>query len=245
MKLLAVAGRELRALFVSPLAWVVLAVSQLLLAFFFLGRVEEFIAVQGGLAALDHAPGITELIVAPTYDNAVLLLLLIVPLLSMRLISGERRQQTLPLLLSAPISLGEIVVGKFLGLYAFLLLLLALITLLPLSLLVAGPLDLGRLFAMLLAMALLLAAFSAAGLYLSTLTAHPAAAAAGSFGLLLLLWMIDLASNDPVLAALSMQRHHQTLMQGLVDTTALAYYLLLTTLFLLLAIHRLDRERQR
>ena len=239
------AAHELRSLFLSPLAWVILAVVQFILAWIFLAQLDLYLELQPQLAALEHPPGITELLATPLYSSASMLLMLVVPLLSMRLLSEERRARTLPLLFSAPISMTEIVLGKYLGLLGFVLLMLLLASLMPLSLLPAGSLDLGLLAANLLGLTLMVAAFSAASLYISSLTAQPVVAAVGSFGLLLLLWIIDWSSSnrEGALAWLSLQAHAQNLLQGLFHSGDLAYYLLFIALFLALAVRRLDAER--
>ena len=242
------AAHELRSLFLSPLAWVILAVVQFILAWTFLGQLDIYLGVQAQLAALEQPPGITELLVSPLYGTASFLMLLVIPLLSMRLISEERRARTLPLLFSAPISLSSIILGKYLGLMGFLSIMLLITTLMPLSLLGAGDLDFGLLAANLLGLLLLLAAFAAASLYISTLTSQPVVAAIGSFGLLLLLWIIEwsgaaVPGNSNVLAWFSLQGHAQPLLQGLVDSRDIAFFLLFITTFILLAIRRLDADR--
>ena len=127
--------RELRSLFLSPLAWAILAVVLFLLAWLFLAQVEYFQMVQPRLVSIPNAPGITAIVVAPMLGDAAIILMLVTPLLTMRLIADERRNHTLPLLLSSPVSMTEIVLGKYLGLLLFFLILLALIALMPLSLL--------------------------------------------------------------------------------------------------------------
>jgi len=244
-----IAGRELRTLFLSPLAWTILAVVQLILAWLFLNMVDYYIAeAQPKLAGLDGAPGVTELIIAPLFSSAAVVLLLVIPLLTMRLISEERRNRTLPLLLSAPVSMSEIVLGKYLGLFAFLLIMLAMVVLMPLSLLSGGTLDFGLFASALLGLLLLIAAFTAAGLFISTLTQQPTVAGISTFGLLLLLWIIDLgSSHDEVgglFAYLSLLRHHESLLKGIFNSGDILYYLLFTTTFLVLAIRRLDAERR-
>lgn len=245
--ILTIAGRELRGLFQSPLAWVVLAVVQFILGWLFLTQIDAYNQIQPQLATLPTAPGITEIIVAPLFSNATFILLLVVPLVTMRLISGERRAQTLPLLLSAPVSITEIILGKYLGTLAFFAILLAMVALMPLSLLTGGALDWGLLGANLLGLGLMLAAFSAAGLYMSTLTAQPTIAAVSSFGLLLLLWVIDLAGSggegSALFGYLSLQRHYQSLLRGLFNSSDILYYLLFIATFLILSIRRLDGER--
>jgi len=242
--------RELRSLFLSPLAWSVLAVVQFILAYLFLAHVQDFIQIQPQLALIDNAPGATQLIVAPLYGSAGFLFMMVVPLMTMRLISEERRNRSIALLFSAPVSMTEILLGKYLGVVAFFLILTALITLMPLSLLIAGNLDLGHFAAIVLGTLLLVTSFAALGLYLSSLTVQPTVAAVSSFGALLLLWIIDWAGDkvsnpeaSGLLTYLSLLRHFEALARGVFSTAYVAYYLLFITVFLVLGIRRLDADR--
>lgn len=245
--ILTIALRELRSLFLSPLAWVVLAVVQGLLAFLFLGHVDFFLQVQSRLLAVPNAPGLTELVASTLLGNAAVVLLLVVPLLSMRLVSEERRARTLTLLFSAPVSMSEIVLGKYLGFMLFLLVIVALTALMPLSLLVGGTLDPGMFAAGLLGLVLLLGAFAAVGLFMSTLTHHPAVAGIGAFGLLLLFWVIDWSgqgtSGSSVLGYLSLLNHYEPFLRGVFDSADAFYYALFIVAFLALSVRRLDSER--
>jgi ABC-2 type transport system permease protein len=243
-----IAARELRSLFLSPLAWAILAVVQFILAYLFLAQIDAYLALQPRLAAIEGAPGVSDIIVAPLLADAGIVLLLITPLMTMRVLSEERRNRTLTLLFSAPVSMTEIIIGKYLGILAFFLILLGLLALMPLSLLLGTSLDLGKLAAGLLGLSLLLAAFSAIGLFMSSLTEQPTVAAISTFGLLLLLWIIDWAGNSGnetsgLFAYLSMLRHYETLLNGLFNSTDVAYYLLLTVMFLGLSIRRMDADR--
>lgn len=242
-----IAARELRSMFLSPLAWAILAVVQLLLGFMFLSQIDTFMTWQAQIAMMEDSPSVTEVVVAPLLGNAAVVLLLVVPLLTMRLISEERRNQTLSLLFSAPLSMSEIVLGKFFGVLGFMLIMLGLIALMPLSLLMGGNLDFGMLASGLLGLLLLLASFSAIGLYMSSLTTHPAVAAITTFGTLLLLWIINWMGNsgDPnsVLAYLSMLNHFEPLLKGMFDSGDIAYFALFITTFVVLAIRRLDADR--
>ena len=94
---------ELYRLFLSPLAWLILALSQLILAYLFLTHIDYFIQIQGQISAIPGAPGVTELIALPLFNDAAIILLLITPLITMRLIAEERRNDSFPLLLSAPL----------------------------------------------------------------------------------------------------------------------------------------------
>ncbi len=245
--ILTIAGKELRRLFTSPLAWVILAFLQLILAMVFLGRLQWFLDVQPQIAMMPDARGFTELVVAPIFGTATILLLIVVPLLSMRLIAEERRNQTLPFLMSAPVSITQIVLGKFLGLLAFLALAVGLPVLMAVSLYGGGKLDLGLLAGNLFGLLLLCSSFAAVGLYLSSLTAHPLVAGVGAFAVLLGLWLINIGTNDPdsILNVLSLIKHYDTFARGTVALSDLAYYPVLTALFLLLSIRRLDGDRLR
>ncbi len=243
-----IAARELRSLFLSPLAWAVLAVVQFILAYLFLSQIDSYLIWQPRLAAIEGAPGVSDIIIAPLLADAAIVLLLVTPLMTMRVLSEERRNRTLSLLFSAPVSMTEIIIGKYLGILSFFLIMLGLLALMPLALLAGTDLDLGKLAAGLLGLTLLLGAFSAIGLFMSALTEQPTIAAISTFGLLLLLWIIDWAGNSDGQASslfsyLSMLRHYQTLLKGLFHSTDVVYYLLIIVLFLGLSIRRLDADR--
>ncbi len=246
-----IAALELRRLFLSPLAWCVLAVEQLILAYFFLIAVDNYIEWQPRLAAVAGAPGVSDIIVGPLFGDASMFMLFAVPIMTMRLLSEERRAQTLSLLFSAPVSMTEIVLGKFLGAAAFFLILVCMIALMPLSLLVGVNLDFGVFWSSLLGASLLVSSFVAVGLYMSTLTAQPAIAAVSTFGVLLLLWVIDWAGGDRagdysgVFAYLSTLRHYEPLLKGVFNSSDVLYYLLFIATFLILSIRRLDADRLR
>ncbi len=243
-----IAWRECRSLFLSPLAWSVLAVVQFIMAYLFLAQVDNFSAIQPRLAGIEGAPGVTDIIIAPLLGDAAIILLLVTPLITMRIFSEERRNGTLSLLISAPVSMTEIVLGKYLGVLGFFFILLLMLLAMPFSLQAGATLDLGKLAAGALGLTLLVAAFSAAGLYLSARTEQPTVAAVSTFGLLLLLWIIDWAGNSGVqvsglLHYLSLLRHYESLLKGLFNTSDIAYYLLFITTFLGLSIRRLDADR--
>lgn len=243
-----IAWREFRNLFLSPLAWTLLAVMQFILAWLFFGQIDVYFSLQPQLITLEGAPGVTDLVAAPLFSSASLLLLMICPLLTMRLISDERRQGTLSLLLAAPVSMTEIVLGKYLGIVIFLALLVIQLSLMPLSLLMATDLDLGKLAAAMLGQLLLLAAFAAAGLYFSTLTRNPMVAAISTFGLLIMLWILDsAASAQPgeatVFSYLSIIQHNTPMLRGIVNSVDIAYYVLFIASFIILSIRQLDNQR--
>lgn len=243
-----IAARELKGLFLSPLAWAVLGVVQFLLGYLFLAQIETYLLLQPRLGAIAGAPGVTDLVVAPVLGNAAVVLLLVMPLMTMRLVAEERRNHTLSLLFTAPVTMSEIILGKYLGILAFLLVMVAMIALMPLALLAGGSLDGGKLAAGLLGLTLLLASFAAIGLFMSTLTEQPVVAAISTFGALLGLWIVDWAGRsgaaaDALLQYLSVLHHYQPLLRGLVRSEDLVYFGLLIAAFLILSIRRLDADR--
>lgn len=254
--ILTIAHKELKALFASPLAWVVLCVAQIIIAFVFLRGLDAFLQAQSQLATLPGAPGVTELVAAPVFAIAAALLLFAVPLLAMRLIAEERRNQTMVMLISAPVSMTDIVLGKFLGLLVFLLAIVALTALMPLALGGMTRLDYGQLASLTAGLALLAASFAAISLFISSLTAHPVAAAIGAFATLLAMMLAGDAAAEglrargwPVAAGLAQMlspiKNFEPFGKGMLDTHALACSILLIAVFLILAIRQLDAERLR
>lgn len=239
------AAKELRSLFLSPLAWIVLALLQLILAWVYLMRLDSFLELQPRLAHLANAPGATELVTAPLFSAAAVILMMAAPVFGMRLIAEERRNRTMTLLMSAPISMTQIVLGKFMGLCFFLMLPVGLVSAMGLALGAGGDIDLGLLACNALGLALLLATFAAVGLFASSLTSQPIVAAVLALGILLASWLASLANPDSAGAVqlLSVTRRFESFNTGLVDTADLAWHGVAIAVFLLLTIRRLDRDR--
>ena len=228
---LTIARTEARRIFVSPLAWAVLFVLQLILGFIFANMLFSYAQNAGQMT--DQFVGVADYIGGGLFGFATVLLLLVMPLMTMRLFAEERKNGSITLLFSAPASLIEIVLGKFLGLVSFMLAVIVLLALMPLTLRSGTHLDLG---------------FIAAGLFISTLTREPTIAAVLSFGLLLLVWLIQIVANQQIPFAqvfgyLSLIGHFESLRRGVFNTADVVYYLLFTGFFLSLAVIRLDIER--
>ena len=241
----AIAAHETRRIFVSPLAWAVLGVSQLIFGYIFSGAVIQYLR---NSETAEQSLGVSDYVGSGLYGSATIILLLILPLMTMRLFSEERKSGTLTLLFSAPVTLIEIVLGKFLGVMVFVLAMMGLLALMPAALLPVVDLDLGRLAAGLLGIFLLTMSFAACGLFISSLTREPTIAAIGSFAALLLIWLLKMPGSfdsplAPLFDYLSLISHYQDLITGLFDSSDVAYYLLFTALFLWLTVIRLDMER--
>ncbi len=243
-----IALRELKNLFLSPLAWAIMAVLQLIVAYLFLIQLDTFMLLEPRLAGVEGAPGVTDIVVAPLLQTTGFLLLLISPAITMRVFSDERRNRTLSLLLSAPVTMTDIVLGKFLGVTFFFLLLLAMLVAMPLSLYAGTALDAGKLAAGVLGLSLVLASFAAIGVFLSSLTEQPVVAAISTLGLLILLWIIDWSGSNQeqvstLFRYLSLKSHLESFLKGLFSTADVGYYLILIATFLILSVRRLDQQR--
>mgnify|MGYP001209912423 CR=1 FL=1 len=170
----AIAAHELNRLFVSPLSWTLLAVTQLLLGILFALSLTDISLNPQTVGEYD---GISAIVGGGVFRFATVVLLLVVPLLTMRAFAEERKSGNLDLMLSAPAPLWAIVLGKFAALMGYLSLMFVLIAAMPLSLALFTPLDLGLLCAGLIGLWLVMASFSAIGLFVSSLTREPTLAA--------------------------------------------------------------------
>jgi len=245
-----IAGFEYRRLFLSPLAWVLIAGLQFITALLFLVFLENFITeLQPRLALIDDAPGATDTVITPMLIWAGILWLAVTPLLTMRSFSEDRLYQRQALLMSSPVSITEVVLGKYLGLLLFLATALSPALLTAASLSLGTALDWGKLAAGFMGLFLMLASFSAAGLFLSTLSRQPAMAAVLSYGLLALLFVFYITgktqgSESILFIYLSHFGHFINLSNGLVHSSDVLYFLLFISGFIILTIQRLDSERR-
>ena len=245
-----IAGNDLKRRFAQPFAWILLALTCALLAWQFLVALDAYLRILPKLDAVPNAQGATDLIAIPLLRSLSGLLMLIAPLATMQSLAGERRAHTLPLLLSAGIGNLRIVIGKFLGAFGLVALVVILAVLMPLSLELGSSLDLGRLAAATLGLLLYAASLTAIGIACSAWTASPALAAAAALILGSLLAMLDMGArfqgiDNALINWLSLSTHLEPFLFGLVASVDIVYFLLLTTLALLLASRRLDTLRTR
>ena len=243
-----VARKELKSMFASPMGWVILSLLMFSFGTYYLNGVNDYFAVMSGAMRPAERTGVTQFVGQMVYGFASFMVLFAVPLLSMRLISEERRSQTLPFLFSAPISLTEIVLGKFLGLVSFLSILIVFIGFMLFTLNIWADIDFGFIIANSIGLLLMVASFSALGLYFSSMTQQPVVAAILTFIALFALMFLDrFFAGDPsnTLANLSLTRHFQSFSGGLIDTGDVAYFVLFIVTFLTLTVRRLDSDRLR
>lgn len=243
--ILTIARKEFNSLFATPSTWMILGALQFIFAWFFLARLDAFLQVQNQLAQLLNAPGVTQAVASPLLATVAFILMMLVPIFTMRLIAEERRNQTMVLLMAAPVASNEIILGKFFGLLLFLSLIIVACLIMLLTLALGTPLDFGLLLANTLGLFLLTACYTALGLYLSTLTTQPIVAATSTLAALFGLWLIDVSGStaSATLKALSPTVHFQSFNDGLLLSQDIAYFLLFSACCLLLAIRRLHNTR--
>jgi ABC-2 type transport system permease protein len=253
-KVLAIARREVGALFASPLAYVLAAAFLFAEAYFFnvfvryYARSASMLAQQsGGLEQLDlHA-----MVILPLLSNVQFLMLVLVPFLTMRTLAEERRQETLELLFTSPVSTAQVVLGKFLGNLWTVTVLLALSMAFPLFLAARTGLDWGPLLSGYLGLLLLSSAFIAVGMFFSSLTRHQIVAGVLSFLGLTALWVLGLAAQlfddqwRGLMEQATFARHFQDFARGVVDSHHVVYFVSFTCFFLFLTHRWLDSERWR
>jgi ABC-2 type transport system permease protein len=238
--ILRLAWIEWRRLMRTPLAWVMLALGLCLLSWQFLGTLEAFTGMQPEARTL----GLSHHLGLQLFGLAAVVLLIVTPILTMRSFSELFRSGAYSLYSSAPVAVSTILLGKFFGLLMFLLLFVVIPGALSLSLTLGAPIDLGLIGAACLGLLLLAAMFLAIGLYTSVLSENPGIAAASAYGLLLLISLLDQhTERASFLHWLAWPSHYLNLQIGLVTSIDLLYFLILTALFLGLALYRLDRRR--
>jgi ABC-2 type transport system permease protein len=229
----AVALRELRSYFLSPLAYVVIAL---------------FLALAGYLFALILANG-REASLRGLVQNVSVLYLFIVPAISMRLLAEEQRTGTVELLLTNPVQEWEIVTGKFLASIMLVLAMLALTLLFPLFLFIFGSPDKGPIITGYLGIFLQAAAFLSVGLWASSLTQNQIVAAIVSFALLLVLWLSDNLGQflggtiGQIVSYTSVINHFQSFPQGVIESKDVIYYLTLVIAGIVLSTLSLQSRR--
>ena len=251
LKIKAIALREFKNFFISPLGWIILAAAQGIISFQYIARIADYIFdYQPKLAKLSNPPGVTDLVGVYTIANTAELLLIIMPIVTMHAFSMERRNQSLTLLRSAPISITEMVLGKFIGIFAFSMIIVLQLAIMIFTLEVGTSLDIGKIASGLIGLTLVIAAWTAAGIYFSSLTKSPSTAAIVTIALLMILWKLEWGaeSSDYVVALfayLSVPNHFGPMVMGIIQSVDVCYFILFTALFLVLTIRRFDAERLR
>ncbi|MDD4913139.1 MAG: ABC transporter permease [Sideroxydans sp.] len=236
-----IAKKELHSLFTAPSTWWALALLQFIFAWFFLARLDDYLQVQAQMAQMGNAPGATISIATPLASMLCIVLMMLTPLFTMRLIAEERRNQSWILLMTAPVSASQIVLGKFIGLLALLSSIIFTCGLMMLLIALGTQADFGLIASNLMGVWLLTASYGALGLYVSSLTTSPIVAAFVTIAISFGLWMLEMSSG--MIRALSPNVHFQSLNVGLISTTDVSFFILFIAGFVLLTIRRISHEQ--
>ncbi len=251
---IAIARKELRSYFASPIAYVVIGLFALVFGYFYATIlyffVQESLQMGQGMGGPESV-NINQMMIRPLMLNATVVLLFVLPLITMRTYSEEKRSGTIELLLTSPVTDFQIILGKFFGalaLYATMLL----VTGFHVGLLfIYGRPEWKPVLTTYLGLLLLGGCFISVGLFISSLTKNQIVAGMITFAVFLLLWVINWFGNgagptgEKILNYLSITEHFEDFVKGVIDTKHLVYYISFITFGLFLTMKSVDSERWR
>ncbi len=252
---LTIIRKELYSYFVSPVAYVVLTGFLLLGGWFFFNLLSQFnrlfsIYTQLQQGAADQL-NLNDFVISPLMHNLSIILVILVPMITMRAYAEEKKGGTYELLLTSPLRTGEIVLGKFFACFIFISIMIGMTGIYPLVLMVFGNPEIGVMLAGYLGLLLLATAFAAVGLLASSFTENQIIAAVSGLVATLLLYIIGWPAGTagdilgPVLRYLSATEHFAEMVKGLVDTRDLVYFMSLILLSLFLTQRSVESLRWR
>ena len=250
----AIIKKELRSYFCSPIAYVVLGVFLFVMGVIF----AKFVALYNRFNAAQQfgqAQGITlDKLATYLYQNMAFIMCFVSPFLTMRLFSEEKRQNTLELLFTSPIRELEIVLGKFLSAFIFMLVMLALSSIYVFFMVLWGNPELKIIATTYLGLALALACYVSLGALISAMTSSQAIAAVWTFIALLFLWLLQSLGQGitaswgpiqwgPTLVYISPLGHFNSFTEGLVHVKDIVYFVSFTV-FTLFLTHRVVESKR-
>jgi ABC-2 type transport system permease protein len=251
--ILAIAQKELRSYFASPIAYVVIGMFALMFGWFFVSMLNWFLtqSMQGQMMGGGGPMNVNQQLIRIVLQNAAVVILFFLPMITMRTYSEEKRSGTIELLLTSPVSDWQIIVGKFLGAIGLYAVMLA-VTIIPIALLFAyGNPEWKPIVTGYLGLLLLGGCFASFGLLFSSVTRNQIVAAVVTFVFFLLLWVLDWMGTAAgpgvggVLSYLSITSHFDDFAKGVIDTKHIIYYLSFITFGLFLTSKAVDSERWR
>ncbi|MGH7774699.1 MAG: ABC transporter permease [Candidatus Binatia bacterium] len=248
------AMKEILSIFVSPIAYVVLTGFLLLGGWFFFNLLFRFNYLLTLYTSFQNFQGLQTLnlnehVITPLLHNLAIVLVIMVPIITMRTFAEEKRSGTYELLLTSPLSVTQIVLGKFLGCLFFILVMILLTGIYPAILFLYGNPELGILASGYLGLFLLAVAFISVGLLTSSVTENQIVAAVSCFVTLLMLYVLSWPAETigavlgTVLKYLSVIEHFTEMAKGLIDTKNLVYFLTLIVLSLFLTHRCVEASR--
>jgi ABC-2 type transport system permease protein len=253
---LTIAGRELRSYFTSPVAYVLLAAFLALAGYFFYALLIAFNQTLQIYSMMRNPEmlqrfNLNEMVIRPLLHNMSVLLVFIVPAITMRMFPDEKRAATYELLLTSPVRVSEIVLGKYLGGLVLVLLMVALSGFFGMLLTIYGNPELPMMLAGYAGLALMAIAFLTIGTLISALTDNMVIAFVGALFALLVLYTVGwLGETVPGVAGsliqyASITEHFQEMTKGIIDTKDLVYFLTLVVVGLFLTQRSVESVRWR
>lgn len=237
--------KELRAMFSSPMGWVILALVQLVIGSYYTVSFNQYFEIITLKGTLPDQMGMTEFMCEGIFSTASLLFIFVTPLVSMRVISDEYKDKTMPFLISAPISLPQLILGKFLALVIYHSLIILNLLLMVCVLGIWVELDYGLIFANAFGLWLLMCSAVAISLFFSAQTQY--AVVAGFLGFLTLAALTVFEhfarQGQSLLNQLALMSHFRSFEQGMINTHDIVYFLILTLCFVLLTIYHFHISR--
>jgi len=247
----AIAQKELRSYFASPMAYIVIGFFLLPFGVFFYLYLTSFVRASMQQAQMGGAMNVNQNVIRYVLQNASVIILFIMPMITMRTYSEEKRSGTIELLLTSPLSDLEIILGKFFGALGLYVAMLG-VTLLYIGILfVYGNPEWRPLVAAYLGLLLMGGAFLSIGLLISSTTNNQIVAGVVTFVVFLMLWIIGWFADSagptigPITSYLSITEHFDDFSKGIIDTKHVLYYLSLITFGLFLTSKSVDSERWR
>ena len=248
--------KEINSYFHSPIAYIVLAVFAVIFGYFFVSILSIF--VRQSMMAAQYAQmgqsihmNVNEMVIRPLLMNVSVISLFLVPMITMRLFAEEKRTGTIELLMTSPLTDMQIILGKFFAALALYATILAITFLYMIILFRYGNPDWKPLLAGYLGLLLLGGCFMALGMMLSTLTKNQLVAGMLTFGLFLMLWVIDWVSDYSTGATAEIARylaittHLENFAKGVIDLRDTVYYLSVIGLGLFLTARSVESVRWR
>lgn len=253
---LAIAAKDIRSYFVSPIAYVVMTGFLLLGGWFFFNLLARFNLLLQLYSSFQNPEALqrlnlNDLVIAPLLHNLSVVLVILVPVITMRAFAEEKKSGTYELLMTSPVSVTEVVLGKFLGAFVCVAAMLVLTAVYPAILLAYGNPEIGVVLGGFLGLLLLATAFLSVGLLTSSLTENQIIAAVSCLVVLLLLyviaWPADTAGEvmGAVLRYLSLTEHFAEMVKGVIDTKDVVYFLSVILLALFLTHRSVESLRWR
>jgi ABC-2 type transport system permease protein len=251
--ILAIAGKELKSYFASPVAYILLGFWAFLYGYFFSAILQFFVRQSMQMGAMGaQSVNINQQLIRPLVaQNVPILVLFLLPGVTMRTYSEEKRSGTIELLLTSPLTDFQIIIGKFIGAMGLYAAMLG-VTLLHIGLLfVYGNPEWRPVATVYLGLLLLGGCFIAVGLFISSLTKNQIVAFVATFAVFLFLWVITWIGSfsgptvDKLTQYLSIIDHFDDFGKGVLDTSHILYYLSVITFGLFLTAKSVESERWR